>query len=184
MKIGKKIQVQWLRIPAQWENVYQEINWKPKNDYKRWLSLLIFGSTLLLLALFLFHISTHINSRAFRGLGVMVGILVLRICMEFAIKKRKLPVDKALMDYKEQLLGYYETKKYIYFITTPILLAGYIYGFAMLLSIFEQDVLRDLYFHIIYSSWIIFLGMSVLIGVQLRAELEILKSLIADFKAS
>lgn len=105
--------------------------------------------------------------------------------MEFAmIKKRRFPIDESLTHYKQQLISYYETRKYMHFVIAPLLLAPYIYGFTMLLSIFEQELLGEFYAYIICLSWIVFFGLAILIGIQLRKELEILKLLIADKKVS
>ncbi|MCY2688594.1 hypothetical protein [Salinimicrobium sp. TH3] len=178
MNIENEIKKQWLQNPGHNENVHQEITRDPGNIYKKGIGLIVFGAAIVILELIFFYISTSISSRPFRGLGIMVGTLMLRFCMEFVIKKRKFPVDEALIHYKEQLMDYYRTRKYMYLVMAPLLLAGYIYGFTMLLSIFEKELLGELYGYIIFSSWIVFLGLTVLIGIQLRTELEILKSLI------
>lgn len=71
----------------------------------------------------------------------------------------------------------------MHFIVAPLLFIAYIYGFAMLLSVFEQELLGEFYVYIIYLSWVVFIGLAFMIGVQLRKELQILKSLISDNKA-
>lgn len=149
--------------------------------YKKWISLVVPGAAILILGLFFFYISNYISSKAIRGLGIMVGPLMMRICIEFAIsKKRRLPIDIGLTNYKQQLTTYYKTRKYIHLILSPLLLASYIYGFAMLLSIFKQELMGEFYVYIIYVSGAVFFGLVVLIVLQLRRELEILKLLLAD----
>ncbi|MCC8361090.1 hypothetical protein [Salinimicrobium sediminilitoris] len=177
MKIEK-----WGEIPAQLEKGHHEIIRKSWNIYdKRWIGLLVLGAAVIILGIFFFYISTYINSKAFRGLGIMAGALVLNICMEFAmIKKRRFPINEALTNYRQQLISYYETRKYLHFIMAPLLLISYIYGFSMLLSIFEQELLGESHSYIIYLSWVVFFGLVVLIDIQLRKELEILKLLIGD----
>ena len=179
-----KIKEQWVPrgIPAQPEKGHQEIIRKSGDIHdKKRISQVVLGAAILILGLFFFYISTDISSTAFWGPGIMAGTLVMKMYIEFAmIKNRRFPIDEAMTHYKRQLIRYYKTRKYIHFIVTPLLFAAYIYGFVMLLSIFEQELLGEFYTYIIYSSWVVFLGLAVLIGVQSRKELEILKSLIAD----
>lgn len=187
MKKVNKIIRQWVPrgVPAQSEG-HQEILSKSVNiHHKKRQNQVVHGAVLMILGLSFFYLSNNLGSAAFWGLGIMSCTLVMWMFMEFwMIKRRKLPIDEALTHYRQQLINYYETKKYIYFIVAPLLLAAYIYGFAMLLSIFEQELLGEFYTYIIYSTLIVFLGLAVLIGIQLKEELEILKSLITDDKAS
>lgn len=111
----------------------------------------------------------------------MTATLIMRICMDVTtIKKRKFPIDEAMEHYQQQLINYYEKRKFMYSIMNPLFLAAYIYGFTMFLSIFEQELFQEFYTLIIYLSWTAFSGLIVLTGKQLKMELEILKSLIAD----
>ncbi|MDT0691890.1 hypothetical protein RM549_19015 [Salegentibacter sp. F188] len=167
-------------ISAQPENNHQEIISHPG-----WMSLIVFGAVILLLGLFFFLISTYISSKTSRGLGIMTGTLVMRICLEFVlIRKKRFPVNEAPKHYKQKMTIYYENRRYMHFIISPLLLAAYIYGFAMLLSILKQELLEEFYIYLTYALWIVFFGLTVLIGLQLRKELKILKLLISDNKVS
>ena len=179
MYTGHKKKELRVEIPSQSERS-KEIIRKFKGNNNKWFPLLLFGGAVVILLLFFFFISTYINSKAYRGLGIMTVTLVMRICLDFVtIKKRRYAINETA-HYKQQLIGYYEIRKGVHFIMTPLLVATYIYGFAMLLSIFEQELLEEHYLYLLYSSWAVFTGLIVLTGKQLRTELKILKSLIAD----
>ena len=184
----KKIKEHWVEreIPAPLKRGCREIIWKSGDIHKKQRSgQVVFGITVLILLLFFFYISASVSSTAFWGLGIMAGALVMEMCIEFSmIKKRRFPIDEAMPQFNRQLISYYKTRKFMHFIVTPLLFAAYIYGFIMLLSLFEQELLGELYTYIVYSSWVVFIGLAILIGVQLKKELDILKSLIADDKAS
>ncbi|TDN87143.1 hypothetical protein DET49_1132 [Salegentibacter sp. 24] len=148
-------------------------------------NLIIFGIAILILVLFFFYISVFFGSKTYRGLGIMASALVMLLVLEYAIvKKKNYSRDQSLMDFKSQLKTYYRTRKYMHFIVTPLWLAVYSYGFTMLLSFIEKERLGKFYVCIIYLSWAVFFGLAVLIRVQLRKELEILKLLITDSKIS
>lgn len=179
MLIDHKKKEKRVKIPSQTED-NQEYLREPVNHINCF-NLVVLGGAVLILLLFFFFISAFISSKIYRGLGIMTVALVMRICMDFAtLKKRQFPIDEALKHYKQQLISYYETRKCMHFIMTPLLLVTYTYGFALLLSIFEQELLGEFYAFSIYSSWTVFTGLIILTGVQLRTELEILKSLITD----
>ncbi|WP_373059498.1 hypothetical protein [Zunongwangia sp. H14] len=184
MNSGDEKKEQRIRIPAQSEISHQKILSRSGVIHNnRWISPVAYATVILVQGLFFIYVSTYISNKALRGLGIMAGILVMRICIEFLMnKKSNFPIDEALTQYKQQLISYYRTIKYLYFIMAPLLMAAYIYGFTMLLTIFEQELLGEFYTYVIYLSWIVFFGLAMLTGVQLRKELEILKSLIADIE--
>ena len=182
-----KLNEQWVhrRIPAKPEKGHQEIIRKSGDKHnKKRINKVLLGAVILILGLFFFYLSTDLGSTAFWGLGIMTGSLVMRMYIEFVMFKNRFPIDEANIHYKRQLISYYKNRKYIHFIITPLWFAAYIYGFVMLLSNFEQELLGEFYVYIIYSSWVVFLGLAVLIGVQSKKELEILKFLIADDRVS
>lgn len=169
-------------VPSTQEKAHCKFNPKFGNLHNdRWIYVCVVVVVILLFGLFFIYISTYTSNQAFRGLGVMAGTLVLHMCMEFAMtKKRRFPMDEALTLYKQQVLSYYEARKYMHIIGAPLLLVAYIYGFAMLLSLFEQELVSDFHPYIIYLLWVVFFGLAIMIGVQLKKELQILKSLIDD----
>lgn len=145
--------------------------------YNKWSSLIVYSAALLMLV----YIASYISSPMIKGLFAMGGTLIMRICMDFLmIKQRRFSIDEALKTSKQQLISYYETRKYLHIIITPFLLAAYTYGFSMLLSIFKLEQMGEFFSYIFYLAWGIFFGLALLMLLQLRKELEILKSLIVD----
>lgn len=179
MYINQSKKEQKVKIPSQSED-YKEIIRKTEKNNNKWFHLLLFGGAVFILLLFFFFISTYIKNTTLGGLGIMAGTLLMGICMDLVTEKKRRYLIGETTHYKQQLIKHYETRKCIHFIMTPLFLFTYIYGFAMLLSIFEQELFEELYTYILYSSWAVFMGLIILTGLQLRTELKILKSLIAD----
>ena len=186
MNISYNKKEQWIENPELQENLRRKNIMKPLGTFRnKVISLAVFGSAILIPGLFFYYISGFIGSKTSIGLGIMAGTLGLKVAVEFMlIKNRSFSLDEALEDYKQQLTCYYRTVKYMHFIVAPLLFIAYIYGFAMLLSVFEQELLGEFYVYIIYLSWVVFLALAILVGVQLRKELEILELMIADKKVS
>lgn len=138
--------------------------------------------TVLVLIGFYYYISAHKNSQLFIGLGIMISSLLLRIGVEFMamIKKTYLPADRDLKTYTKQLIKFYSKRKYIHFILTPILFISYIIGFLMLLPSFKQEFSVGFYTYILVSASVVFIGLAVLIGYQIKKELRVLEELIAN----
>lgn len=179
-----ELKKQWEQreIPAPPEGGSDEIIRKSRYLHKKQLiGQAVLGSTVLLLLLFFFYVSAYRNSTAFWGLWLMMGSLLLRMGIEglSMVKRRKFAVGAAMTDFNRELISYYKARKYIHFLLTPLLFAAYIGGFLMLLPIFEQQLSAGFYTYIFYSSWVIFFALAVLIVVQIRKELEILRSLIS-----
>ncbi|MDT0687431.1 hypothetical protein [Autumnicola psychrophila] len=79
-------------ISAQPENSHHEII-----SHQEWMIFIVFIAVILLLGLFFFLISTYISSKAPRDLGILTVTLVMRICLEFVmIRKKRFPIDVSL----------------------------------------------------------------------------------------
>jgi hypothetical protein len=97
---------------------------------------------------------------------------------------KKLPTYQDMKHYNQQLITYYQNRKYLHFLITPLLFAAYIAGFLMLLPSFKESLSSGFYTYILFSSGFIFLFLAVLISVQIRKELKILKGLIGEIDTS
>ena len=176
------IKQQWAQreIPLPQENDFLNIIEKSKSiRNKQIIGQWVLGITLLVLIAFFFYIAAYKNSQLFLGLGTMIGSLVLRIGIEFMamIKKTHLPADRDLIGYTNQLIRFYSKRKYIHFIVTPMLFLSYIVGFLMLLPSFKQEFSVGFYIYILVSSSVVFIALTVLIGYQIRKELNVLREL-------
>ena len=171
-------------IPSAPENDYKGIIEKSKRIHtKQLIGQVVLGVTVLILILFFFYISAYKNATVFLGLGMMIGSLVLRIGIEFLsmIKKTHIAADKDMKAFNRELITYYTRRKVIHYLITPLLFGCYVAGFIMLLPSFKESLSAGFYTYIIVSSVFIFIGLAVLIGVQIRKELGVLRELHLDF---
>lgn len=162
------------------ETGYKEILKKSKQIRKKQrIGQIVLGATVILLLFFFFYVSAYNNTRAFWGLGMMMGSLTIRIVMEYySIQKlSKIPPYKKMKDYNQKLITYYTSRKLIHFLVSPLLFGSYVFGFILLLPVFEKKLSQGFYTYILWSSVFIFIGLAILIGVQIRKELLILKQL-------
>ncbi len=145
---------------------------------------IVLGITSIILIVFFFYVSAYKNQTVFLGLGIMIGSLLLRIGIEFfaMVKKSNLPSNFDMKQFNQELISFYKRRRYIHFIITPALFVSYILGFRMLLPTFEQELSYGFYTYIHISSWFIFAGLAVLIGVQIRKELALLMDLRHGFE--
>lgn len=176
------IKQQWAtrQIPQPPTNQFMEIVEKSNQIRKKqWIGQMVLAVTSILLIAFFFYISAHKNPMVFMGLGVMIGSLLLRIGIEFfaMIKKNYFPADKDMKAFNGALLRFYKRRRFIHFVVTPLLFISYIFGFMMLLPSFKLTFSTGFYTYILISSCFVFIGLAILIGVQIHKELELLRSL-------
>ena len=143
------------------------------------ISQLVLSLTVLILTGFFFYVSAYSSGIVSLGLGLMIGSLVVRIAVEFIshVKLKKLSVMMEVSKYKNALISYYSSRKWIHYLLTPVLFILYFIGFALLLPTFEQNLSPGFYHYVLYSSIFIFLFFAVFIGIQIKRELAMLKEL-------
>ncbi|MDT0648264.1 hypothetical protein RM545_16345 [Zunongwangia sp. F260] len=182
-------------IKKQWQR--REVSLEPetgvkdiikKSKYlqkKQRIGQVVLSVTVAILVLFFFYISAYKNSEVFHGLGIMIGSLVIRICLEYfsRTKLKKLPSYRNMNYYNQQLISYYQNRKYLHSLITPLLFAAYVAGFLMLLPSFKEGLSPGFYTYILFSSGFVFLFLAVFIAIQIREELRILKDLKEEIKS-
>lgn len=178
----ENIKAQWTQRQKTYdpEMGYKEILKKSVQIRKKQrIGQIVLGATVIILLLFFFYVSAYNSNRAFWGLGIMMASLVIRMIIEyFSIRSfTKIPPFEKMKDYNQKLISYYKTRKLIHFLVTPLLFGSYIFGFILLLPVFEKNLSQGFYTYILWSSVFIFIGLAILIGVQIRKELLILKQL-------
>src|SRR5690554_57337 len=176
------IKKQWAarEIPSATENQFKSIIERARRiRVKQWIGQGVLATTSVILILFFFYISAYKNSTVFLGMAIMIGSLWLRIGIEFLamIKKSHIPADKNMKQYNQELIRFYNRRKIINFIVTPILFGSYIVGFIMLLPAFKETLSAGFYTYIVVSSWFVFIGLAVLIGVQIKKEMALWRDL-------
>lgn len=143
---------------------------------------LVLSLTVLILTGFFFYVSAYSSGIVSLGLGLMIGSLVIRIAVEYIsqLKLKKLSVMQKVTKYKNALISYYNSRKWIHYLLTPVIFILYFVGFALLLPTFEQSLSSGFYNYVLYSSVFIFIFFAVFIGIQIKREMAMLKELQED----
>ncbi len=181
----ENIKQQWSErnIPQYAEKDFSGIIEKSKSIRKKQIiGQWVLGITVIILIAFFFYISAFKNNTVFLGLGIMIGSLLLRIGIEFLamIKKNHFPAGWDMKSYTNKLILFYNRRKYIHFIITPILFLTYIIGFSMLLPSFKLEFSGGFYTYILISSTTIFIALAILIAYQIWKELKLLQTLMQE----
>lgn len=179
------IKQQWAQrqIPLPQEKDINNIIEKSKTIKKKQITgQIVLVTTVLVLIWFFFYVSAYQNSRAFLGLGIMIGSLLLRIGIEFLsmTKKNHIPEDQDMKSYNLKIIRYYKQRKFIHFLITPLLFLSYIFGFWLLLPVFKVELSAGFYTYILVSSTVIFVALAILIIYQIRKELSLLKEFMIE----
>ena len=142
-------------------------------------SQIILFITVLILALFFFYTSAYKSEPVSLGLGLMMCSLIIRIILEFISKAklRALSVNQEVVEFRKGLLAYYNSRKWIHYLFTPVLFIIYILGFILLIPVFKDTLSKAFFNYVFYSSIVIFMFLVLLIGVQIIREMNTLQQL-------
>lgn len=113
------------------------------------------------------------------GLGIMMLMLLLRITLEVvSIRKFKnIKPDSDLLTYAAQLQQFYNWRKRIHFVLTPIIYVTYFIGFAILLPVFKENMSSGFYLYVVISGFAFFIGFGLFIINRIRKEIKLLNFL-------
>jgi len=140
---------------------------------------IILSLTVIVLIAFFFYISAFRFHTTMVGLLIMIGVLISRIMLEFfSIKRLKSmnPMSNASL-YRQQITRYYDSRRRVHYIMTPIIVIAYCVGFYILLPGFEASLSTGFYNYIIISAIVLLVVLGFFIGKQIRQELTILRNL-------
>ncbi|QLG45198.1 hypothetical protein [Costertonia aggregata] len=139
----------------------------------------VLSATILVLVFFFFYISGYKNSKVTVGLSLMILSLAIRIGIEMRsiYRLKKINVMLEGIRFKEKLMEYYSNRKRVHFFITPVIVLTYILGFRMLLPSFKSSLSSGFYTYIVISSIVILLVLGTFIALQIKKELNKLKSL-------
>ena len=140
---------------------------------------LVLSITVVVLIAFFFYISAYNFQTSMIGLLIMIGVLIMRIALEFfSIKKlRNMSLLANAAQYKQEIRKYYASRRKVHFISTPIIVIAYCIGFYILLPGFKASLSTGFYWYIIASAIVTLLVLSLFIGKQIQQELKILRNL-------
>ncbi|MGX7668546.1 hypothetical protein [Flavobacterium pedocola] len=113
------------------------------------------------------------------GLGIMMLMLLTRIALEVvSIRKfRNIKPDSTLLTYAAQLQQFYNWRKRIHFILTPIIYITYFIGFTILLPVFKENMSSGFYLYVVISGFAFFIGFGLFIMSRILKEIKLLNFL-------
>jgi len=182
MKDFEKLKSKWnaqTEQPAPIEGANSIIKKVAGIKAKQKITNIVLGTTMAILIGFAFYISAFNTTKAIVALLLMVGILLVRIVVEMASisKLNQLNPAQDSENYKSKLIKYYEKRKKVHFILTPLLIIIYCVGFVMLMPYFKSSLSAGFYTYIQISSVILLFVLGSFIYYQIKKELVILKEL-------
>ncbi len=139
---------------------------------------LILGITVGVLIFFFIYISAGEVRAVSFALLTMIGVLVLRVILEFIslLWLNRLGYSLDYTHFRAKADRYHRFRRWIQFLITPVLYFVYIGGFISLLPYFEMELSTGFYRYIIISGILVFVVLAVIIGIQIFKELRLLKS--------
>lgn len=111
------------------------------------------------------------------GIATMVVMLATRILLEMR-SMSKLAAIKPQQDfahYSGALIRFYQWRKKIHYLITPIIYISYFIGFVMLLPTFKQYLGAGFYTYIIVSGMAVFFALAFFIIKQIKKEMALLE---------
>lgn len=150
---------------------------------KHYWTIAIIGVTAIIVMAYFIWVAAYKHNGLFIGLAIMIIMLLLRIVAEYiSIKKlNALNSGNTLLAYAAQLNKFYQWRKKIHVILTPIVYGLYITGFITLLPIFKANLSTGFFTYIVVSGIIVFIVLGVIITRQIKKELAILNALNKNF---
>ena len=146
---------------------------------KQRITQLILGSTIVILIVFFFYISAYKQNGPLIGMSLLIGVILVRVYIEMRSQQqlKKINVLLSFVEFKEQLIAYYQKRKKLAFRIIPILLIIYNIGFVIMSYYFYQYLSRGFFYYIVISYVVSFIILFFFIRKQVLKELEILENL-------
>jgi hypothetical protein len=115
------------------------------------------------------------------GLGIMIWMLLFRIILEWvsANKLRSIRLDSTLIEYRHNMKQFYNWRKKIHFVLTPIIYFAYIGGFILLLPVFKENFSQWMNLYILVSGFGFFIIFGFFMVRQIQNEMKLLKKISA-----
>ncbi|WP_282132349.1 hypothetical protein [Cellulophaga baltica] len=182
MKAFEELKTQWaeqdiIATPSEGHKaILKKVNSIKK---KQKLTNVILTITVIILVAFFIYIAAYNQSMTTIGLALMITALVIRILIELISTKkiRSLEIAAKASAYKKSVTLYYQQRKKIHFIWTPILIVVYILGFVLLLPSFKENLSPGFFLYITISFPIIMIVLSTFIYKKISFELNLLQQL-------
>lgn len=116
---------------------------------------IILSLTAIILISYYIWVGAYKQTQFSFGLCIMITMLLIRVALEFISgeKLANLKTDVTLIEYSKQAHQFYQWRKRIHYIFTPIIYVAYIVGFTFLLPIFKENFSRGFYLYIVFSGF-------------------------------
>jgi hypothetical protein len=139
-------------------------------------TLCIIGLTTLILIAYFFWIGINSPSLFTVGLGLMIGSLLVRIALEWKSMKRfnVIKTDIPLLEYSRLATQFYDSRKTIHYIATPIIYMVYIVGFSLLIPTFHKHFSTGFFIYLLISGYGFLIGFAFFLVKKLKQEMKIL----------
>ncbi len=146
---------------------------------KQLITNIVLVATLLVLIGFFFYVMAYRDQVVLWGLVTMMGALLLRIVIEIRGVRvlSKLNSGLDVQQFKMRMIRFYQQRKAVHLVLTPLVLLAYCWGFVRLLPAFKANLSAGFYTYILVSSVVLIVFFTFFIGNHVRKELKILKSL-------
>jgi hypothetical protein len=146
---------------------------------KHKVTIALLAVTVVLLLLYSIAFSSGLVNNALTGLVLMVTSILVRIAAEAISYRRFAAIDikKSLQQFTQQTVLFYQFRKKILLLLTPLVLVLYTAGFLLLLPGAKQHVSRGFYIYIIVSGILFAIFICWLIAKQTKKEIQLLQFL-------
>lgn len=113
------------------------------------------------------------------GLVIMIVMLMIRIILEInsAKKLRSIKPNLSLMNYSIAVKRFYEWRKKIHYIFTPIIYVVYFIGFTMLLPSFKANFSNWFFIYCLISGYGFFILFGIFLIAQIKKEIKLIEFL-------
>ncbi|KFF06361.1 hypothetical protein [Flavobacterium reichenbachii] len=110
------------------------------------------------------------------GLCIMITMLIIRVALEWISgeKLENLKTDVTLLEYSKQANQFYQWRKKIHYIFTPIIYLTYTAGFTFLLPIFKETFSRGFYLYVVSSGFVFLLVFGLIMVRIIKKEMQLL----------
>ncbi|CAD0001611.1 MULTISPECIES: hypothetical protein [Flavobacterium] len=113
------------------------------------------------------------------GLSIMITMLIFRIVLEWVSmeKLKNLKSDVSLIEYSKLAQHFYQWRKKIHYVFTPVVYLIYIAGFTLLLPVFKESFSNGFYLYILVSGFGFLLLFGLLLIKMIKKEIGLLSFL-------
>ncbi len=135
-------------------------------------------TSFILLFYFIWTRSYQFNSLTV-GLTLMIVMLVIRIVLEIdsAKKLRNIKPNLSLMNYSIAVKRFYEWRKKIHYVFTPIIYITYFIGFTMLLPTFKVNFSNWFFIYCLVTGYGFFIVFGIFLLIQIKKEIRLIEFL-------